>query len=562
MITARNGFDKELWQARFDSTMSMLDIQIDLTSNATIPRSQTICTTLRHLKAFGKAQFDFFIESIDKGRLQTLDQICKNSGSDEDSLPFPNIGYHTPEMIMHITLNQIARDMSVLERAFMQRTGLRTQQRLEKIDKLSQLVADRLPFNSQLRTASPFVRFEPVLLTYFQKDTGVRILPYAPVALVGLPMSSLNTDIDLLAIPHEIAHFLYWHGVESIATSPDPAEASSDSSVAFYSSEFGPSSSCSSKDWQESKKWAEEVFCDVFSVVMAGPIAGWSMQQQEKTHVGEHFDHDRTPHPPAIVRPWIHGLACIEISKTLYPNEYEQSNLYLLGKQLNESWEVTVAGRSNASDPSDPQSRQSVGSGETQDEAFPGISRDFPTFGISESNASDLLATDLGSAHYGDIRPTGLTKAQIENLIQDAIRACQQSAEDKHDTREILRYLYELIRDVLDALPPDLLESQFESGEIQPIFPWQACSQTEDIMSGKMMGRQLATVYFEPLQGELREFEANSLSSDDDGDWWLDLAEERGIRPPASGLIAAETWLRLMRFAGWTTEGPNIKGHG
>ncbi len=49
-------------------------------------------------------------------------------------------------------------------------------------------------------------------VTYFQKSSSIRVLPYANLALIGIPYSSIDYHPSLLTIPHELGHFVFWHG--------------------------------------------------------------------------------------------------------------------------------------------------------------------------------------------------------------------------------------------------------------------------------------------------------------------------------------------------------------
>lgn len=55
---------------------------------------------------------------------------------------------------------------------------------------------------------------DPVVITYFNHSPMIRMIPYAAVALVGIPptASSPGNRRDLLILPHELGHYIYWHG--------------------------------------------------------------------------------------------------------------------------------------------------------------------------------------------------------------------------------------------------------------------------------------------------------------------------------------------------------------
>ena len=50
-----------------------------------------------------------------------------------------------------------------------------------------------------------------VALTYLQKSYETRVIPYAEVCLIGIPFTSVRLTEDLLAIPHEVGHYVFWN---------------------------------------------------------------------------------------------------------------------------------------------------------------------------------------------------------------------------------------------------------------------------------------------------------------------------------------------------------------
>ncbi len=121
-------------------------------------------------------------------------------------------------------------------------------------------------------------------VTYFQKANSIRVIPYAPVALIGIPFSAATCAQDLLAIPHEVGHYVYWH---------EPlARGSLNGSLARHF-------------WDQPawvSAWQEEIFADVYGTLVAGPYMALNFQDILADTRRERFITDDGDHPVAIAR--------------------------------------------------------------------------------------------------------------------------------------------------------------------------------------------------------------------------------------------------------------------
>jgi hypothetical protein len=81
-------------------------------------------------------------------------------------------------------------------------------------------MADELAIGAMMMFKGSFAldRFATAI-TYTWTTNTSRVIPYADVALIGLPISVLGNQEDVLAIPHEVGHFLFWNGKK---TTVDP----------------------------------------------------------------------------------------------------------------------------------------------------------------------------------------------------------------------------------------------------------------------------------------------------------------------------------------------------
>jgi hypothetical protein len=116
------------------------------------------------------------------------------------------------------------------------------------------------------------------------------VVPYAPIALIGIPFAATRVKRDLLAIPHEVGHYVFWNTPAGRAFARHLPAWVDDHPVGG---------------------WLEETFADVFSGLVAGPIGALSLQELLVWHSQEAFtasDAD-DEHPTPILRPYIGAQA-------------------------------------------------------------------------------------------------------------------------------------------------------------------------------------------------------------------------------------------------------------
>ena len=187
-------------------------------------------------------------------------------------------------------IDRAAEDVEVILRALQQRMPP-----LSLNDALVQRLklADRLAFAALkpvLSAEAGGLLQEDALLrptttvTYFQKANSIRVIPYAPVALIGIPFSAATCIQDLLAIPHEAGHYVYWH---------EPlARGSLNGSLARHF-------------WDQPawvSAWQEEIFADVYGTLVAGPYMAINFQDILADTRRERFVTDDGDHPVAVAR--------------------------------------------------------------------------------------------------------------------------------------------------------------------------------------------------------------------------------------------------------------------
>jgi len=217
------------------------------------------------LKAFGGDQFDFFVTGFDNGRL----------------LPSPDF---PPENIFRATLEQVGYDITAIQQAVDQRKdGFSTM-------KDSLAIADALTQNSlNLGIESQLVK-QASVIAYFIKAPNIRVIPYAPVAIVGVPYTCFTTVRDYLATPHEVGHYIYHNG----------AIASDLHNLLPVLPEWGAG-------------WLEEIFADVYGCLVAGPVIGLDFEDLLADNSLASFTNSDGEHPVDAVRPYIYTKVLKEL---------------------------------------------------------------------------------------------------------------------------------------------------------------------------------------------------------------------------------------------------------
>jgi hypothetical protein len=264
------------WQARWQALAEQLQQQAAQFDPAADPVSGSLQALTESLLAFGKDQFEFFWDGF-----QTLGQLLP-------SMTLPQ------EHVMRATLDQVAFDLSIIQRISAERNQKELNSTQETADKLAQLALN-------VATAGDLLP-QCAVLTYFNKSANIRIIPYAPIALIGIPFSATKVNCDFLAIPHEVGHFVYHHA-------PGLA-AKLHALIPLY------------PNWIN--HWLEEIFADVYAAYVAGPVSGLSLQQILLDNSQEKFVVDDGEHPPDAIRPYGFNHALRHLGETKRADDLDE----------------------------------------------------------------------------------------------------------------------------------------------------------------------------------------------------------------------------------------------
>ncbi|MCA9954316.1 MAG: hypothetical protein KC434_06325 [Anaerolineales bacterium] len=245
-----------IWQDRWQALEKQLqDMVARYGKNPGTDQNSTLLALTDSLLAFGQDQFNFFWEGFRTGQLLPAMMLPQDH-------------------VLRATLDQVAFDMAIIQRIESQRQQPQYQKTLAQADKLTQAALNVAIDGGLLPQCG--------VLTYFNKSANIRLIPYAPLALIGVPFSAETTAMDFLAIPHEVGHFVYHH-------SPGLA-AALHARIPLY------------PNWIN--RWIEEIFADVYGALVAGPVIGLSFQHILTDNAQEKFIADDGAHPPDAIRPF------------------------------------------------------------------------------------------------------------------------------------------------------------------------------------------------------------------------------------------------------------------
>jgi hypothetical protein len=246
------------------------------------PQLPTLSATTQRLKEFAADILHFFNAGFTSGKMTWAE--------------------YPPNNVYSILLDQIAFDIEVIRRAADQRitTGFTVmKQRLKEADKLAWQVLQPLVGEDKPLEAGTTV------VTYFQKSPLSRVIPYANVALIGIPFTCVDEPRDLLATPHEVGHYVYWHARNAVP----PAKG-----VAYY---FCWNLMNEAVDRLKTLivpgrrdfdnwclLWLEELFADVYGSWAAGPVSTLTLQDNQANRSKDEFAKTDGEHPAPLLRPY------------------------------------------------------------------------------------------------------------------------------------------------------------------------------------------------------------------------------------------------------------------
>jgi hypothetical protein len=331
MIANENVNPNKVWQERFNGLLARIRnnglvlgidtahdpiIEIDPVPGdpGIVDKLGTFRCLIQSLDRFAKSQFNFFQNKL-------------NSGNAMLSAPK---GY-THEYAISITLEQVGRDLEVIERAIFQRMSAST----NEVTRRKLNLADQLAYAALWPAIRSYILPNDLtVLTYLQKSATIRVIPYARVAIIGVPYTCLTNPQDFLAIPHEVGHYVYWHG-NAFPGSDEDGNVQPGLALKIHEAMCDMRLSAIPSGIPEyAKAWAEETFADYYGAWVAGPVIALDFQDlavHNRTDAG--LLHDNGEHPVPALRPYIYLQALEDMEKSNWVQE------------LKRNWESRLSGK-------------------------------------------------------------------------------------------------------------------------------------------------------------------------------------------------------------------------
>ena len=232
---------------------------------------------LEALDNFSGEGFDFFLNGYYKKKNLPVAQGCP------------------PRSIMRTIVSQVSFDLSVIQHAVNQRrrlNGLATEQG-KAVAMADQLASMALG----MAVDEGYLPEDTTVITYLAKSVRARLIPYYDALLISVAYASIQNGIhptrDYLALPHEIGHHLYWNGRHP-NTGQELRELLLNNAA---------KAGIGAGDWR--LNWLEEIFCDLYAIMLAGPVVILDFQDMLDDNMSGHFRKDTDKHPIPEIRPFI-----------------------------------------------------------------------------------------------------------------------------------------------------------------------------------------------------------------------------------------------------------------
>jgi hypothetical protein len=226
--------------------------------------------------------------------------------------------------VLRLIADQIGHDLDVLLRI----AGQRMQNFNVPLSADALKLADQLAYQSLQPAIQAGLLRPTTVMTYLEKSAHIRIIPYAPVALIGFPFRALtpikqalaamaDTAVeavaidaatvsddekfnDLLSLPHEVGHYLYWHAPLYSQTMRNPREHYLRQQPAWL------------------RDWHEELYADIYSCLVGGPLVAHNFLKLLFTDSPAGLLRNDGAHPVSALRGFVH----VDILKAIgkFPN--------------------------------------------------------------------------------------------------------------------------------------------------------------------------------------------------------------------------------------------------
>lgn len=258
-----------------------------------IERPNTLNALLDRLKSFSNSHFQFFYSGFSGNASYSLSLKDQRGSDNSEPLPEGLVSHYALSTI----LSKISSDLDVLARINDQRFSNVTEN-LKIAERLR--IADKLAIGAILAVDGTFWDTpNSTTITYFRTDTNVRIVPYLPVALIGIPLTGLGSNQDLLAIPHEVGHYYYWKSSITIDGKQQQLHSSNKNLLLKNRENDG------NVDSMWIYEWEEEIFADILGCLIGGPAMLSGLFERLQNQTNDLFVANNGVHPISAIRPYV-----------------------------------------------------------------------------------------------------------------------------------------------------------------------------------------------------------------------------------------------------------------
>ncbi|MEM7119210.1 MAG: hypothetical protein AAF614_42725 [Chloroflexota bacterium] len=287
-------------------------------------RADTLRALLVALYRFGCDQFCFFLDGF----------FGDKDGKDPyliDSQAYP------ADFALKTTLQQLQFDYVVIRSAM----DLRIKSVSSNPYKKSSLLVSDALAQSALRFAQNKCLVNPaVALTYLKNRADIRVVPYAPVMLIGLPINAITSGkphvsqlVEWMAIPHEVGHYVF-----NNAMLPNKREFLADRLRSELSD---------LPVWVS--QWLEEIFADVYGLLIVGPLFAFTAYDRIDSRPFSEQSSNDGEHPLPYLRPYINIATLKQLTVPAKEAEAATDETTKKEKEKKEKKEEELFGRSRES---------------------------------------------------------------------------------------------------------------------------------------------------------------------------------------------------------------------
>lgn len=237
---------------------------------------------------------------------------------------------YPPEYILRELINRMAHDVRMLEMISNQRSLYQSSTDFQQLLNASNSEADNTPntFSSPSQVLAIADALgndalipnlgEPLdmIITYFERMPLARVVPYAKVALVGIPYTALQRPQDLLALYHEMGHGVFWNTLSK--ETRNALWRTAKQKVGYVENITNPDVSNENLQKLWLSDWTEEIFADIYGILTGKLPIAYSWQEMMSQNSDDQIWHCDNDHPMPWIRMELYDHVLVQLN---YPEE-------------------------------------------------------------------------------------------------------------------------------------------------------------------------------------------------------------------------------------------------